>query len=634
MKLACIGGGPAGLYLAILVRRANPAATVTVYERNAPDDTFGFGVVFSDATLGRFAAADPASHAAITSAFTRWDDIELHVRGATLRSTGHGFCGLERQTLLRILTARAREVGVDVRHGVAIDRLADAAPADLYAICDGVGSTLRDQQRDAFGPAVDLRPNKFAWLGTSRPLTAFTFYFVETPHGLLRVHAYPFAADRSTFIVECTADTWRRAGLEGADEDRTIAVLTPLLARELAGYPLLKNRSIWRSFPTVRCAAWRAATAVGPAVLLGDAVHTAHFSIGSGTKLAMEDAIALADALAAPGDVPMPTRLARYEAARRPAVESLQAAAEASLGWFEHTERYRRLSPAQFTYSLMTRSLRVTHASMRKRDPELCATIEAELGCDGTTPALAGFAHGTLRLASRLCVEVGTDGTPPPHTEGGVPGDRHLIRFGGLAERGAALIISEPLDASADLARAGNFNDDQMVGWHRVVDAVHALGPARIAAQLRVDPAAPTAFVEAVWRADHAGFDALVLAVEAATVERVSAALRSARRHWPEARPLIVRIQGADDATALACAHAAGQGGAAAIWIGAGADRDALLRADELRHEAQLPTLVSLDLGALDPDDVDAAICAGRADAIVLPAAPSECGWTRQAVRA
>ncbi|HEY6178677.1 MAG TPA: FAD-dependent monooxygenase, partial [Kofleriaceae bacterium] len=316
MNIACIGGGPAGLYLGILVKRRAPEHDVVIFERNRPADTFGFGVVFSDATLGHLADADPETHAEITSRFARWDDIEVHVGGEVLRSTGHGFCGIERKSLLQILQARAAALGVRVEYEREIRSFAELSAAgrapDVIVACDGVASWVRDALAGELAPSVDLRPNKFVWLGCTVPYRAFTFVFKPTPHGLFRVHAYRYHEHGSTFIVECTADTWRRAGLAGADEDATVAILEAIFADELAGHRLIKNRSIWRSFPTVRCGRWHA----GNVVLLGDAAHTAHFSIGSGTKLAMEDAIALADELL--GGRPVEAALAAYEARRRP----------------------------------------------------------------------------------------------------------------------------------------------------------------------------------------------------------------------------------------------------------------------------------------------------------------------------
>lgn len=401
MHVVCIGGGPAGLYLGILLKLRDPRHRVVVHERNRPAETFGFGVVFSAATLGNLEAADPVSYAELARLFARWDDIETHVGGQVLRSTGHGFCGLSRQELLSILQARALALGVELRFDDEIDaaRYDEVTRgADVVVACDGVGSWLREAHRHELGPAVDVRPNKFVWLGTTVPYRAFTFLFKETRFGLLRVHAYPFSEERSTFIVECRPETWRRAGFDTGDEEHTVAVLEELFAEELAGHRLIRNRSIWRNFPTVRCQRWHA----GNLVVVGDAAHTAHFSIGSGTKLAMEDSIELAEALAALGEGgDVASALAAYQARRKPEVEALQAAAQASLDWFEGTERVMHLPPAQFGYHLMTRSLRVSHASMRKRDPELAAAVEELLGAAGGDPRASATVFCGVSLARR-----------------------------------------------------------------------------------------------------------------------------------------------------------------------------------------------------------------------------------------
>ena len=293
MKIVSVGGGPAGLYLGILMKRADPSVAVTVLERNRADDTFGFGVVFSDATLDNLAAADPESFELIREAFAHWDDIDIHWRGQVLSSTGHGFCGMERRLLLRILQDRCRALGVELLFEHEVDEAgieALVASADVLLGADGVSSGVRQHFAADLQPDIDVRPNRFVWLGTQFPFQAFTFYFKENDHGLWRVHAYRYRDAGSTFIVECTAETFARAGLAEDDEDGTIAYLEELFGAELAGHSLTKNRSIWRSFPTVRNRRWHS----GNAVLVGDAAHTAHFSIGSGTKLAMEDAIALA----------------------------------------------------------------------------------------------------------------------------------------------------------------------------------------------------------------------------------------------------------------------------------------------------------------------------------------------------
>src|SRR6058998_1036536 len=341
------------------MKKADPGHDVTVVERNRADDTFGFGVVFSDATLDTFIEADRPTGEAITRAFAHWDDIDIHYRGEVLTSTGHGFAGMSRQVLLDILQRRCAELGVRLEFQQEVSDLAVYADADLVLAADGVNSVVRSRYAEHFRPQVDWRPNKFVWLGTTFPYPAFTFVFKESDHGLWRVHAYRYNASMSTFILETTEAAWRRAGLDATDEDQTIAFCERLFAEELQGHRLLKNRSLWRSFPTVRNGSWRH----GNVVLVGDAAHTAHFSIGSGTKLAMEDAIALVRALQRHADVPK--ALAAYEDERRPDVERLQRAAQVSLEWFEQTERYHgRLEPIQFAMSLLTRSLRVTHDNL------------------------------------------------------------------------------------------------------------------------------------------------------------------------------------------------------------------------------------------------------------------------------
>ncbi len=371
MKVAIIGGGPAGLYLAILLRRADPRIGVWVYERNRIEDTFGFGVVLSDATEGILAEADPETHAAMAAAMHRWGDIDVHVGGTVITSGGHGFCGISRRTLLQILSDRARELGVDLKERTEappVEKL--CAEYDLVVAADGVNSAVREARADRFGTTIDFRPNRFVWLGTSRPFPSFFFSFARNAHGLWRAHAYQYARGESTFIVETTDAAWRSAGLEGADEAGTIAYCEELFRAELEGHSLVANRSIWRQFPTVRNASW----SDGNLVLMGDAAHTAHFSVGSGTKLAMEDSIALAALLREGTDIP--SVLAAYETERRPAVESLQRAAQASLEWFETTERYSDLEPLQFAYSLLTRSLRITHENLRARDPAFVERVE------------------------------------------------------------------------------------------------------------------------------------------------------------------------------------------------------------------------------------------------------------------
>ena len=348
MRVASIGGGPAGLYFAILMKKADPAHHITVFERNRPQDTFGFGVVFSDATGDNLADADRDTYDAMMAQCARWDDIEIHYHGNTLTSTGHGFSGLSRQTLLEVLCARCEELGVDLRFGHEVTDIESVRDADLVLGADGFNSVVRARYEDHFNPQVDWRPNRFVWLGTTRPFPAFTFYFKTNEHGLWRVHAYQYASGRSTFIVEATEETWCAAGMDHVSENETLAFCEALFADELEGHRLETNLSIWRRFPTLKTECWRHENVV----LVGDAAHTAHFSIGSGTKLAMEDAVSLTQALHANNSVA--AALEAYEEDRRPAVESLQRAAQISLQWFEDTERYMDFEPTQFAFNLLT----------------------------------------------------------------------------------------------------------------------------------------------------------------------------------------------------------------------------------------------------------------------------------------
>ncbi len=486
-RIVCVGGGPGGLYAAILLKAADLAREITVYERNRADDTFGFGVVFSDATLGNIAAADPATYAAITANFAHWDDIDVHYGGACLRSTGHGFAGLSRQRLLAILQARCVELGIAVHYEAEIDD-PEALDADLVIAADGLNSKIRGRFEAHFGPRIDLGQTRFTWLGTTRQFPAFTFDFVRDTHGLWRLHAYNFEDGLSTFIVEATEATWKAAGMDRADEATTARVCSEIFADRLAGHPLLTNHSIWRRFPTVQNRRW----SHGRYVLLGDAAHTAHFSIGSGTKLAMEDAIALRDALAAEAD--RDRALARYEAERRPVVASTQRAAAVSLKWFEDTERYMGLHPRQFAFSLLTRSLRITHANLGTRDPAFTEATDrwfaAQAGvavpedAEPPPPMFTPFAVGGLTLHNRIVVSPMCQYSA---TEGLID-DWHLVHLGSRAIGGAGLVITEMTDVTAEgritPGCAGLYTDAHEAAWKRVCDYVHAHTNAKIGVQL------------------------------------------------------------------------------------------------------------------------------------------------------
>ncbi len=488
MKIVCVGGGPAGLYFGLLMKLQDPAHEVTILERNRPGETFGWGVVFSDQTLGIFEQADPISHAEITRHFAYWTDIDIHWKGEVVRSTGHGFCGLKRVKLLEILEARAVALGCDVRHEVEVEDL-DGIDADLILAADGVNSRIRGRYADHFQPSLDMRKCKFAWLGMSRRLPAFTFYFREGTFadgttGLFQVHAYPFDEDTSTFIVECREEVWRAAGLEGADEAATIAYFERLFAEDLDGARLLANKSHWRTFPTIRNARW----VKDNVVLVGDACHTAHFSIGSGTKLAMEDAIVLAAAFARLPGASVPEVLDAYVAERRPEVERLQASAQTSLEWFENTARYRGLDPLPFAFSLLTRSKRITWDELGKRDPALVARVAEEWRATHDTAApVPVFTPYTLRgvtlpnriVVSPMCQYSAVDGTP---------NDWHLVHLGSRAVGGAGLVICEATGVSAQgrisPGDTGLYRPEHVPAWRRIVDFVHGNSRAKIGIQL------------------------------------------------------------------------------------------------------------------------------------------------------
>ena len=490
MRIACIGGGPGGLYFAVLMKKTDPRHEIRVIERNRPDDTFGFGVVFSDATMAAVADADSEAYRGIARHLVHWDDIEVHYRGERITSTGHGFSGMSRHTLLRVLQQQACAAGIDLLFEREVTSLDAFADADLVVATDGLNSTVRRLLGDRIETTIDLRPNRFVWLGTTKPFPAFTFYFKNDDHGLWRVHAYQYGPDRSTFIVECGEPTWKAAGLDSATEEQTSAFLERLFAEELEGHRLITNRSIWRQFPTVRTDPWWRDNIV----LVGDAAHTAHFSVGSGTRMAMEDAVALRDCLVQHADPA--SALRAYEARRRPQVESLQRAAQASLQWFEDTERYMSLEPVQFTFSLLTRSLRITHEDLRVRDPAFLARVDESVAREAArqvgsrvassvpppmfTPfRLRGLVLPNRVVVSPMCQYVADDGTI---------GDWHLVHLGSRAMGGAGLVMAEMTDVSRD-ARispwcAGLYRPEHAAAWKRIVEFVHRETPAAIGVQL------------------------------------------------------------------------------------------------------------------------------------------------------
>ena len=499
MRVACLGGGPAGLYFAISMKLRDPSRDIVVIERNRAGDTFGWGVVFSDQTLANLRINDPVSAETIAGSFAHWDDIEVVVGDHVERSGGHGFIGIGRKRLLVILQERARELGVRLEFETEIDiDLAAYDDYDLIVAADGVNSRIRGANAERFGVEIDTRANKFMWLGTSRLFDAFAFLFERTPHGWIWAHAYRFDATRSTFIVECSEATWRGLGFADMEQAEAIAACEAIFARHLHGEPLLTNAAhlrgsaAWINFRRVVCETW----SFDNVVLLGDAAHTAHFSIGSGTKLALEDAIKLAEVMSrasAADRAGMTTALAEYQRERQVEVLKIQNSARNSTEWFETLDRYIGFAPEQFAYSLLTRSQRVSHENLRLRDPHWLAGIErwfgarAGLNDDGppAPPMFAPYVLRNLRLANRVVVSpvltyaAGADG---------VPGDFHLVHYGARAMGGAGLVMTEMTAVSEDGRITpfcpGLYDDAQMLGWRRVTAFVHAGSAAKIGVQL------------------------------------------------------------------------------------------------------------------------------------------------------
>ena len=465
MRYAVLGGGPAGLYFALLVKKANPDDEVLVVERNPPDATFGWGVVFSEETLGALRDADYETFTEISESFARWNAIDIYYRDTRIRSRGHVFTGISRKILLNILQRRCRALGVRLEFEREVRDINEVQDADLIIGADGINGLVRRTFADAFRPQVATHPTKYVWFGSDLPLDAFTFIFRRNEHGLFQVHAYPFDAHTCTFIVECPEDAWRRAGLESASESDSIAYCEALFQPELRGSRLMSNRSLWINFMTLRQESWHH----GKVVLLGDAAHTAHFSIGSGTKLAMEDSIALVDALRRQPD--LRAAINDYEMERQPVVERFQEAALESSSYFEHVNRYDGFNPKQFAFNLLTRSRRITYVNLTQRDPDFVRAVDSWFSAAATgspdgvlrlspPPMFAPFRFGDVTIPNRVAVSAGAD-------------------LEAAANLGAGLVISEFVSVTQEgriTPETPVFDRSYQDKLLSIVDRVHQVG--------------------------------------------------------------------------------------------------------------------------------------------------------------
>lgn len=577
MRIVCIGGGPAGLYFALLMKKLDPAHHITVVERNRPYDTFGWGVVFSDATMDNMRAWDAETANAIEVAFNHWDDIELHFKGRTLRSGGHGFVGIGRKKLLNILQSRCEELGVELVFEREVESDGEYPDADLIVASDGINSRIRQRHPEVFKPDIVTRPNRFIWLGTTKLFDAFNFLFEKTEHGWFQAHVYKFDDKTTTFIVETPEHVWKSHGLDRADTEQSIAFCERLFAQHLDGHPLLSNArhlrgSAWLNFQRITCERWHHFNGKSHVVLMGDAVHTAHFAIGSGTKLALEDAIELTRLFKTHGN-DIAEVLAHYQEVRTVDVLRLQNAAWNAMEWFEVVgQRYcDQLEPEQFMYSMLTRSQRISHENLRLRDPGWLEGYERWLAeRSGVKPApqrsppppmFTPLRLRGLELANRVIVSP----MAMYSAADGLAGDFHLVHFGARAIGGAALLYTEMTCVSPD-ARitpgcAGLWNAEQMAAWKRIVDFVHANSHSKIGLQL--GHAGRKGATRVPWEGDDIAIDEpwpLISASDGAYLPRLPAARAMTRDDMRRVSADFVRaarygIEAGFDILELHCAH-------------------------------------------------------------------------------
>ncbi|MFZ6709106.1 bifunctional salicylyl-CoA 5-hydroxylase/oxidoreductase [Undibacterium sp. TC9W] len=511
MNILCIGGGPAGLYFSLLMKKQNPAHQITIVERNRAYDTFGWGVVFSDQTLGNLVNADEQTARSILQSFNHWDDIDTHFKGQVVTSGGHGFCGIGRKRLLNILQERCEELDVKLvfETDVTDDQsLALEYDADLVIACDGLNSRVRTRYEQSYQPDIDTRKCRFVWLGTKKLFSAFTFAFEETEHGWFQAHAYQYDGDTATFIIETPEETWLKAGIDKMSQEEAIAFCENLFAKYLDGNPLMSNATHlrgsanWIKFPRIICKNWVHWTQLNnkrvPVVLMGDAAHTAHFSIGSGTKLALEDAIELARSFEKHGEQGMDAVLEAYQDLRSIEVLKIQSAARNSMEWFENVQRYTAMEAPQFAYSMLTRSQRLSHENLRVRDADYVRSFEhwiaqqayAKAGLQvpktktAIPPMLTPYKLRNVVLKNRIVVSPMAQYSAVD----GVAGDYHLVHLGSRAMGGAGLVFAEMTCVSADAritpACLGLYAPEHTQAWKRIVDFVHANTDAKIAVQL------------------------------------------------------------------------------------------------------------------------------------------------------